>query len=187
MRAAGAIAGLATAGLDVFKGVSSYWIVKWLMPGNIWLQVFAALFVILGHNYSIFLPERNENGRLRLRGGAGGAPALGGAIALWPASSVYILPLCILVFLFVGYASVTSISIAFVAIAIFTYRAAIGVSPWAFVVYGVLAEILLIWALRENIARLFKGTERAVGLRAYFLKKANNKKSRIFQSGPKCL
>jgi glycerol-3-phosphate acyltransferase PlsY len=186
LRAAGLVAGFATAGLDVLKGVSSAWIVGWLMPGNMWLQVFSALCVILGHNYSVFLPERDTKGRLRLRGGAGGASALGGAIALWPLSWAFILPFAVLVFLIVGYASITTMSVALIATILFTYRAAIGISPWSYVVYGILAEILLIWALRPNLARLRNGTERAVGLRAYRLKNGI-KKSRILQSGPKCL
>jgi acyl phosphate:glycerol-3-phosphate acyltransferase len=45
------------------------------------LHVLAPVAAIIGHNYSIFVPERNEQGRIvRLRGGAGGAPAVGGAI-----------------------------------------------------------------------------------------------------------
>jgi glycerol-3-phosphate acyltransferase PlsY len=41
-----------------------------------------------------------------------------------------------------------------------------GASPWEYVLYGALAEILLIWALRPNIRRLVSGTERLVGFRA---------------------
>ena len=186
LRAAGVIAGLATAGLDVLKGISSGWIAGWLLPGNVWLQIFSALFVILGHNYSAFLPERNEQGRFRLRGGAGGASALGGAIALWPMSCVIILPISVVIFLVVGYASVTTMSVALIATILFAYRAFIGVSPWVYVLYGVLAEALLVWALRPNIQRLVDGTERLVGLRANH-KKNRIKKTRILQSGPKCL
>ncbi|MFZ3078094.1 MAG: glycerol-3-phosphate acyltransferase, partial [Bellilinea sp.] len=75
MRAAGFFAGLLTAGLDVLKGVATGWIVAWLVPGIPWIQVVAALMAILGHNYSIFLIEEKIGGGVRLRGGAGGAPA----------------------------------------------------------------------------------------------------------------
>jgi glycerol-3-phosphate acyltransferase PlsY len=175
MRAGGLLAGLFTAVMDVTKGVASGWISNWLAPGMQWVQVGAALMAIIGHNYSIFLPERKENGRWHLRGGAGGAPALGGAIALWQLSWVYILPVGVLVFIFVGYASVTTMSIAFVALVVFFIRALDGLSPWSYVVYSVLAEVLLIWALRPNIKRLREGTERLVGLRAYLQKKAKEK------------
>jgi acyl phosphate:glycerol-3-phosphate acyltransferase len=176
-RAAGWFAGVLTALMDVIKGVATAWIVMWFMPGDIWLQVLAAVMAIIGHNYSIFLLERNEKGRIRLRGGAGGATALGGAIALWPQAWLVILPLTVLVYLLIGYASVTTISIAFFAILVFAYRAITEMSPWNYVVYGVAAELIVLWALRPNLKRLFAGNERAVGLRAYLMKKIKNPSS----------
>lgn len=163
MRAAGLGAGILTAALDVLKGVASAWIVAWLAPGNIWLQIFAALMTIIGHNYSIFLIERNEAGKIRLRGGAGGATCLGGAIAIWPTAGLIIFPLSALVFLIIGYASLTTISVAFFASLIFAYRAYLGLSSWTYVIYGIIAEIILLWALRPNIKRLIAGNERMVG------------------------
>src|SRR5690606_28721224 len=86
MRAAGFGAGLATAMLDILKGAVSVWIAQALTDTS-WAHMLTAITAILGHNYSIFLPERDENGKfIRLRGGAGGAPAVGGAMGLWPAS-----------------------------------------------------------------------------------------------------
>lgn len=177
MRAAGLLAGFITAGLDVLKGAATAWVVRWLMPGFAWLQVLAAVAAIVGHNYSIFLREKNELGKVRLRGGAGGAPALGGAIALWSQSWMIILPAALLVYLLVGYASITTISVALFATVIFTYRATIGISPWEYAWYGVLAGALVVLALRPNLQRLRAGVERPVGLRAYLRKKAQAKKS----------
>jgi acyl phosphate:glycerol-3-phosphate acyltransferase len=176
-RAAGWFAGVLTAVMDVIKGVATAWIVTFFMPGDIWLQVLAAVMAIIGHNYSIFLLDRNEKGRICLRGGAGGATALGGAIALWPQAWLIILPLAVLVYLLIGYASVTTISIAFFAIVIFVYRAMADMSPWTYVVYGIAAELIVLWALRPNLKRLFAGNERAVGLRAYLMKKLKNPSS----------
>ncbi len=170
MRAAGIGAGAITAILDVAKGAATAWVVSWLIPGQTWVQVGAALFAIIGHNYSIFLLKR-EDGRWVFRGGAGGATCLGGAIALWNPIVWIILPLAVLVYLFVGYASVTTMSIAFIAMVVFIIRAALGLSPWVYVVYGALALLVLIWALRPNLKRLIDGTERVVGFRAKWLKK----------------
>src|SRR3990172_1417917 len=79
MRAAGLGAGLATALLDILKGAASVWMAQTLIPGNHLVHVLAPIASIIGHNHSIFLLELDENGKfLRLRGGAGGAPALGG-------------------------------------------------------------------------------------------------------------
>jgi glycerol-3-phosphate acyltransferase PlsY len=166
MRAAGFWAGFATAMLDVFKAAVTVWIARFLAPGNAWLEVICPVLAILGHNYSIFLRERDENGRLRLRGGAGGASTFGGAFGLWPPSALIILPIALFILFGVGYASLATLSTALLAILIFAYRAWIGASPWQYILYGVLTEILLIWALRPNIRRLLKGNERVIGWRA---------------------
>ncbi len=165
MRAAGFWAGLATALLDIFKAAVVVWLASALGASQ-WVLVAAPVASILGHNYSIFLPDRNEQGRLRLRGGAGGAPAVGGAVGLWWPSIFIIVPAGALVLFGIGYASLTTMSVALIATIIFIVRAYYGLSPWMYVVYGILAEILLIWALRPNIRRLLNGTERLVGWRA---------------------
>jgi len=167
MRAAGFGAGLLTAILDVLKSTLAVWLALTFSPNNQWVQVFAPIGAILGHNYSLYLPELDENGRFkRLRGGAGGAPALGGAIGLWPPSVFIILPLGALVFFTTGYASVTTMSVAFFAIAIFGTRLALGLpgANFAGLIYGLVAEALLIWALRPNIKKLFSGNERVVNI-----------------------
>ncbi len=170
MRAAGAWAGLVTGILDVLKGASAVWLARWLVPGNhIWCEILAPVAAILGHNYSIFLAEKNEKGKLRLRGGAGGAACLGGAIGLWWPSAFIILPLGIAVWYFVGYASLTTLSFALTTMVIFAVRAwRIGPpeAPWEYVLYGLFSLLMLAWALRPNIRRLLQGNERLVGLRA---------------------
>ena len=170
MRAAGIGAGVLTAILDVLKGAATAWVVSWLAPQRPFVAVGAALLAIIGHNYSIFLVHRKD-GKWKLRGGAGGATALGGAIALWNPIILIILPVAFLIYLFIGYASVTTMSIAFIAMVVFIVRAIMGLSPWAYVLYGAFALFVLVWALRPNIKRLKEGTERVVGLRAKWLKK----------------
>ncbi len=164
MRAAGFWAGIFTATFDILKGTGAVWLAQAISPGQHWVHVFAPIFAILGHNHSIFLPEFDENRRFKgLRGGAGGAPAVGGAFGLWPLSLAFILPLGVIVFFTLGYASVTTMSVAFFAIIVFAVRAINGF-PWIDVLYGILAEILLIWALRPNIKNLLAGTERVVNI-----------------------
>jgi glycerol-3-phosphate acyltransferase PlsY len=166
MRAAGYGAGIMTAVLDVLKGAAAYWIVA-ALTANPWAHVFAAVGAILGHNYSIFLPERDANGKfIRLRGGAGGAPTVGGALGMWWPSVLIIIPVGALAFFGIGYASVATMSVGLTAIVIFAARAYLGLSPWEYVAYGVIAELLLMWALRPNIQRLLNGTERGVSWRA---------------------
>jgi len=164
-RAAGLWAGLLTAVLDVLKAAATVWLAK-AVTGNEWVHALSPVAAILGHNYSVFLAERDERGRWRLRGGAGGAASLGGALGLWAPSALIILPIGALIYYFVGYASVTTMSVAFIAVIIFAVRTALGLSPWQYILYGALAEILLVLALLPNIKRLSNGTERLHGWRA---------------------
>jgi glycerol-3-phosphate acyltransferase PlsY len=180
MRAAGFWAGLSTALLDILKGVSGVWISRMVAPNTHWLEVFSGILAILGHNYSIFLIERTENGKLRFRGGAGGTPAAGAAIALWPPMILILLPVGALLLFGVGYASLATMSVPIVALIVFIIRAVMGISPWIYVLYGVLAEIILLWSLRPNIKRLIQGTERVVGWRA----KKGKKPAKIMLSKP---
>ncbi len=162
MRAAGFWAGFATAMLDILKGAGAVWVAKWITPAE-WVHVVTPLAAILGHNHSIFLPERDENGKIvRLRGGAGGAPSVGGAMGLLPSSILIILPLGMLTFFTIGIASITTMAVALFAIIIFAILAAQGTLPWTYVWYGVGAELLLMWALRPNLEKLFRGEERVV-------------------------
>lgn len=166
MRAAGFIAGALTAILDAAKGFSMLFLLKAFGIDLVWVKVLAPIMVVLGHNYSLFLIEKRHDNKLKLRGGAGGAPAFGGAMSLWPPIIFILLPAVAAVFWFVGYASVTTLSIAGGATLIFLVRALLGVGPWEYVIYGVLAFLVCAWALRPNLERLRKGTERKVGLPA---------------------
>jgi glycerol-3-phosphate acyltransferase PlsY len=164
MRAAGVWAGVFTAIFDILKGAGAVWLAQAISPGYHWVHVLAPVAAILGHNYSIFLPDFDENHRFKgLRGGAGGAPSVGGALGLWPVSLAIILPVGAIVFFTFGYASVTTMSVALIAIIVFAVRAANGF-PWTDVLYGILAEILLLWALRPNIRSLLAGKERVVNI-----------------------
>ncbi len=163
MRAAGFTAGLLTALMDILKGAAAVWLARAIDPQNTLVHVLAPIAAIVGHNYSIFVVERDEQGKfVRLRGGAGGAPAVGGALGLWAPSLLTILPLGALVFFTVGYASVATLSVAVFATLYFAWNAAQGVTPWVNVVYGLAALALLAWALRPNIQKLMSGNERVV-------------------------
>lgn len=177
MRAAGFIAGLLTAAADAGKGILAGYIASILLPGNLWVKLFAVILAVVGQIFSIFLVEKNEQGKLVFKGGAGGSTTLGGAIALVPYSWVIILPLIVLVYIGIGYASITTISIAFFSLILFGYQAAAGLGPWQFVIYGAITLIIVLYALRPNLKRLAEGTERAVGLRAYFEKKLGTRRS----------
>lgn len=162
VRAAGFGAGLLTAILDISKGASSVWLAQTLVPQQHIFHILAPIAAILGHNYSLFLIERDAKGRLRFHGGAGGAPALGGAVGLWPWMFPIVFGAGAIVWFGLGIASVTTMAIGLVAIIVFAIRGAMGLQNPMDVWYGIIAELLLLWALRPNIKKLFAGQERVV-------------------------
>jgi glycerol-3-phosphate acyltransferase PlsY len=166
MRVAGYTAAIITGILDVAKGVAAVLIARAWLPGSEWMQVLAPLAAIAGHNYSIFMLRRAEDGRFYFGGGAGGATGVGGAIGLWWPSVFIIIPIGFLIWFGVGYASLATLSVGIVAAIIFAWRACANQAAWIYVAYGLLAELLLILALRPNIKRLVQGNERLVGWRA---------------------
>jgi glycerol-3-phosphate acyltransferase PlsY len=171
MRAAGTWVGILTGVFDVLKGYFAVVAAQWFAPGDAWLAILAPCAAVLGHNASIFLLQRDANGRLRFAGGAGGAPTLGGAMGLWVPALYIMLPIGILIYYFVGYASVTTLSAGVMSIIIFGLRAWLGLSPVEYLAYGVITLALLAWSLRPNIKRLMEGTERLHGYRARGQKK----------------
>ena len=118
--------------------------------------------------------SRDKNGKLEFGGGAGGAVCVGGAIGLWWPSGIIIIVIGALVFYYIGYASVTTMWIAVGATLIFAFRAIAFDAPWAYSIYGLIAEGLLLISLRPNIKRLIAGTERLHGYRAKQMKNQTN-------------
>lgn len=162
VRAAGFWAGLMTAILDILKGASTVWLAEVVLPNNQWIHVLAPTAAILGHNYSLFLITREENGKLRFHGGAGGAPALGGAIGLWPGIFPYVVIGGALIWATTGIASLTTIAIGLIVITVFGINISKGIQNPIDIWYGIFAELILLWALRPNLKKLFTGKERVV-------------------------
>ena len=167
MRAAGFWAGLSTALLDIAKGALVVQIAALFFEfRNPWLLVLAPIFAILGHNYSVYLISRTPKNKLKIAGGAGGAVCLGGSIGLWWPSGFIIFLIAVLIYYFVGYASITTMSIAVLSTLLFSLRAIQADTPWAFASYGIFSLVLLVLALIPNIKSLIRGTERLHGFRA---------------------
>lgn len=189
-RAAGLWAGFLTAFLDILKGAVAVWVAKIFtvngLTSHTIIHVLAPIAAILGHNYSLFMMERDEQGKMKFRGGAGGAPALGGAMGLW----LPMFPIAFLtgaaIWFTLGIASVTTMAIGVVVIIIFAIRAALELQPSIDILYGVVAEILLIWALRPNIQKLLAGNERVIkySLNGWLkARKEANAESKIMKNG----
>jgi len=166
-RAAGWWAALLTAVLDLLKGASTVWVAKFVFPSLPLLHVLAGVMAVIGHNHSIFTIERTPDGKVRIWGGAGGAPCVGAAMGLWWPAILVLVPWGAAIWFFVGYASVATMTLPLVTTVLMAILAWAEKVPWVYVLYGPLAQGLILWALRPNIRRLLNGTERAVGLRAW--------------------
>jgi glycerol-3-phosphate acyltransferase PlsY len=166
MRAAGFPIGFATSLLDILKSAGMVWLARYLTPDGYWIQVISGFLTVVGHNYSIFLIEKNAQGEIKLGGGAGGTPAAGAIVGLWWPSFFILVPVGLFIVMVIGYASIATISLPLIGSLLFLGRYLILGEPWQFIISGLLSEVLILWALRPNIKRLLNGSERLVGIRA---------------------
>lgn len=150
LRAGGTVAGVLTGLGDILKGFLAVVVARWITGGAVWGDVLAAVAAVIGHNWSAYVG---------FRGGAGTAPNVGACIAIWPLSAIWLVPLLPFGLNVIGYASVTSLLIAALIPLSLAIRVALGQGDWLHVLYGVVAGLAVVWALRPNIRRLLAGTE----------------------------
>ena len=149
-RVLGLLPALLTGAFDVGKGALAVWAAGQIID----LPVAAALAgaaAILGHNYSF---------TLSFRGGAGVGTSLGALAAIyWPAGLGLII-LLLVVIAITRYASVGSLTVLTVMPFLLLALGLAGIRPLIYILYGVLAWIIIVNAHRPNIQRLRQGTER---------------------------
>ncbi|MBN2147272.1 MAG: glycerol-3-phosphate acyltransferase [Anaerolineales bacterium] len=172
MRAGGIGLGLLTAALDILKGYSATLLAQKLLPGVFWVHILAAAASVLGHNWSLWLYLWKR----RFSAGAGTGPNVGAAMGFWPGVGLIAIPVVLFFVFVVGYASLASLVVALTVVIVFSVRAIWHGQPWEYIIYGVITMAGVIWALRPNIERLIKGTERRVGI---FAKHIRSRKNRV--------
>jgi len=149
-RVLGLLPALLTGAFDVGKGVLAVWAAGQI-SGLPVANVLAGAAAILGHNYSF---------ALRFRGGAGVGTSLGALTAIyWPAG-VSLMILLVLIIAITRYASVGSLTVLTVMLFVLLTLSLTGVLASIYILYGVLAWIIIVNAHRPNIQRLRQGTER---------------------------
>jgi acyl phosphate:glycerol-3-phosphate acyltransferase len=160
-RAAGLPIGILTSISDFLKGAGAIWLARAIFGGTLdenwlpWAEIATGVMAVVGHNWSIFLG---------FKGGAGTGPNVGWSAAVW----LPMLPISLIVliglFLGVGMASVASLGVAVAIFITFAIRYLTGAEVTAAYMVGAIATTLIVaWALRPNIRRIFNGTERVVG------------------------
>lgn len=152
LRTAGKGPALITVIGDLLKGLLAVLLARFWI-GTQAAEVVAGLAAVLGHNRSIFLG---------FRGGAGSMTNVGALLAMAP----YIVPFVAIAAFAAARVTRTASLVSIVAAATAVVMLAIGhtlnLTPTAYLIYGVLAAVLILFELRPNLHRLSKGTERRV-------------------------
>jgi glycerol-3-phosphate acyltransferase PlsY len=153
LRTVGAFPAAITTLGDVGKGVVAVLVARALWH-NETAAVVAALAALVGHNWPLFLGWH---------GGAGVGTTFGGLLILEPVTTLVVALSGFLVAVISRYVSLGSLVFAFlIPLALLGQRLFFRGS-WEHLVYGILAGGIIVFALRPNIGRLLKGTERRIG------------------------
>jgi glycerol-3-phosphate acyltransferase PlsY len=147
LRTTGRLAGVLTLLLDVAKGAFSVWLADRLTGGNVLWMSMAALAVLLGHAFSIWL---------KFQGGKAVASFVGAFAYLTPVPLLAVLIIFLLLLSLTRYLSLGSI----VAAGLFPLACWMILHPdWPVLVAALGGAILIIWRHSGNIDRIRAGNE----------------------------
>lgn len=141
---------------DVLKGTIAVLIAGYTLasPAGEMAAGFAA---IAGHNWSIFI---------KFQGGRGVATSVGGLFAMEPLAATVGLTMFFIITALSRYVSLGSLLGALSAVAMMAAFLALDRTPVHYLIYTGVAVALIIFQHRDNMVRLFSGTERKLGQRA---------------------
>ena len=171
-RALGLKWGLMVWAGDILKGVVAVLVARLLMdPFLGWANVLGALFVIVGHNWSIFATLLTG----RVRGGKGAATWWGAFLMIAPAPVIAMVALIfgsiVALTRYISLGVLISVAVGALSFGLLVAQGKgllIGPAETinVYLVYAVLAGLVVFYRHRENIQRLLAGTERRFGERA---------------------
>jgi len=147
LRTAGRVAGVVTLLLDAAKAWFAVWLADWLTGGNITAMSFAALAVLAGHAFPVWLG---------FKGGKAVASFVGAFAYLAWVPLVAVLILFVVLVAWTRYLSLGSV----VAAGLFPVACwMILHPPWPVLVAATGSALLIIWRHGANIERIRNGTE----------------------------
>jgi glycerol-3-phosphate acyltransferase PlsY len=148
LRTTGALAGGLTLLLDIAKGVFAVWLTDRLSGGSMLWMSMAALAVLFGHVFSVFL---------KFQGGKAVASFVGAFAYLAPLPLLAVVILFLAVLVWTRYLSLGSI----IAAGLFPFACWMILHPdWPLPAAATASAVLVIWRHRDNIARIRAGNER---------------------------
>jgi len=152
-RRAGKQAGVLTLVLDALKGSVAVLVAKQLAPHAEWIVAAAAIAVIAGHMFPVWLG---------FRGGKGVATGVGVFLILAPIALLCAGIIFVVIVWLTRYVSLGSITAA-VTIPLFIWLQSVFVEPvvelQSLLIAAVAGAVLIVFAHRGNIGRLARGTE----------------------------
>jgi len=147
LRTTGRIAGILTLLLDAGKAFFAVWLADWLTGGSIAWMSFAALAVLLGHAFPVWLG---------FNGGKAVASFIGAFLYLAPVPLAAVLLIFLLLVAWTRYLSLGSI----IAAGLFPLACWMIRHPdWPVLVVATAAAALIVWRHRANIDRIRAGNE----------------------------
>ena len=148
-RVLGKKAGIAVFACDMLKGYIPAVIAAYFFDP--WFAIYIAAAPVVGHMYSVFLKGS---------GGKGVATGAAVVLALVPLAFGIIIVVWVLLILTTRYVSLASLVATFlVPVLVIAFD-----DPLPYEIAAVLVTVVIFWAHRANIRRLFQGTENRVKL-----------------------
>ena len=139
--------------LDIAKGVIAVIIARAVIGTNA-AEVAAALIVLVGHNWPVFL---------QFKGGRGILTALGGLAVMVPIAAVIATVAFIAITGLSRYISLGSVIGVIIGAITILGLALADVQSNTYMVYGFIAATMIVWQHRDNIQRIRDGSERRLG------------------------
>jgi glycerol-3-phosphate acyltransferase PlsY len=153
LRTGGGKLAIAVLGLDLGKGILAVQLAR-VVIGLTQAEVAAGLFVLVGHNWPVFL---------QFRGGRGILTGLGGLSIMAPIPAAIAAVAFVFTTLFSRYVSLGSIIGVVIAFLSVLTLALAGMYSNIYTLYAFLGGAIIIWQHRDNIRRIRQGNERRLG------------------------
>ena len=141
---------------DLLKGVVAVLLARYVIgaPAG---EMAAALAVVAGHDWSLYL---------RFRGGRGVATSAGALIVMAPLVAAAGIVTFVAVVALTRYVSLGSIAAAAGTVIVMAVFTALDRAPFEYLIFIGIAVALIVFQHRENVARLLAGTENKLGQKA---------------------
>jgi len=147
LRTTGRGIGVATLALDILKGATAVWLAGRFTGGSVLWMSAAALAVMAGHAFPIFL---------KFKGGKAVASFIGAFLVLTPVPLLAVVVVFVIVVAATRYISLGSI----IAAGVFPLAVWLIQRPaWPPIAASLIAAVFIIWRHRGNIERLRAGNE----------------------------